>query len=108
MSAPAATIRGMAGDRETVTAAAAVTVADNLVPRAGAPSPGQLAIAAELLARTRAELPVLAGLGEREELLVTAWLASLCAPRTRRAYVGDVRGWLEWLAGRCAQMTTMS
>jgi site-specific recombinase XerD len=62
--------------------------------------PGPVAIAAELLARTRAELPVLAGLGEREELLAAAWLASLRAPRTRRAYAGDIRGWLGWLAGR--------
>ena len=36
----------------------------------------------------RAELPVPAGLGEREELLVAAWLASLRAARTRRAYAG--------------------
>jgi integrase/recombinase XerD len=43
---------------------------------------------------------VLAGLGEREELLAVAWLASLRAPRTRRAYAGDVRGWLGWLVGR--------
>ena len=72
---------------------AAVT-AGELVPRAGARPPGPAAVAAELLARTRAELPVLAGLGEREELLAAAWLASLRAPRTRRAYAGDVRGWL--------------
>ena len=39
------------------------------MPRAGARPPGPAAVAAELLARTRAELPVLAGLGEREELL---------------------------------------
>lgn len=39
------------------------------VPRAGARPPGSAAIAAELPARTRAELPVLAGLGEREELM---------------------------------------
>jgi integrase/recombinase XerD len=57
-------------------------------------------VAGELLARTRAELPVLAGLGEREELLAAAWLASLRAPRTRRAYAGDLRGWLGWLADR--------
>ncbi len=65
-------------------------------PRTGCPA----AIAAELLARTRVELPVLAGLGEREELLAAAWLASLRAPRARRAYAGDVRGWLGWLAER--------
>jgi integrase/recombinase XerD len=100
LSVPAATIRGMAGDQETVTAAAAVAAGGDLVPWAGARPPGQLAIAAELLARTRAELPVLAGLGEREELLAAAWLASLRAARTRRAYAGDVRGWLGWLADR--------
>ena len=100
LSVPVVTIRGMAGDQETVTAAAAVTAGGDLVPGAGARPPGPVAIAAELLARTRAELPVLAGLGEREELLAAAWLASLRAPRTRRAYAGDVRGWLGWLAER--------
>ena len=70
------------------------------MPRAGARPLGPAVIAAELLARTRAELPVLAGLGEREELLAAAWLASLRAARTRRAYAGDVRGWLGWLAER--------
>ena len=100
LSVPAVTIRGMAGDQETVTAAAAVAAGGDLVPRAGAEPPGPGAIAAELLARTRAELPVLAGLGEREELLAAAWLASLRAPRTRRAYASDVRGWLGWLAER--------
>ena len=100
LSVPAATIRGMAGDQETVTAAAAVAAGSELVPRAGARPPGPVAIAAELLARTRAELPVLAGLGEREELLAAAWLASLRAPRTRRAYAADVRGWLGWLTER--------
>ena len=89
----------MAGAQEVVTTAAAVTAGGDLVPWAGA-RPGPVAIAAELLARTRAELPVLAGLGEREELLAAAWLASLRAPRTRRAYAGDVRGWLGWLAER--------
>ena len=43
---------------------------------------------------------MLAGLGEREELLAAAWLASLRAPRTRRAYASDIRGWLGWLAER--------
>jgi site-specific recombinase XerD len=89
----------MAGDQETVAAAAAVTGGE-LVPRAGARPLGPAPIAAELLARTRAELPMLAGLGEREELLAAAWLASLRVPRTRRAYAGDVRGWLGWLAER--------
>ena len=97
LSVPVVTIRGMAGAQETVTAAAAVTTGGDLVPRAGARPPGPAAIAAELLARTRAELPVLAGLGEREELLAAAWLASLRTPRTRRAYASDIRGWLGWL-----------
>ena len=98
LSVPVVTIRGMAGDQ--VTAAVAVTAGGELVPRAGARPPGQLAIAAELVARTRAELPVLAGLGEREELLAAAWLASLRAARTRRAYASDIRGWLGWLTER--------
>ena len=100
LSLSVVTIRCMAGDQETVTAAAAVTAGGNLVPWAGARPLGPAVIAAELLARTRAELPVLAGLGEREELLAAAWLASLRAARTRRAYAGDVRGWLGWLAER--------
>jgi hypothetical protein len=87
----------MAGNQETVTTAAAVTAGGDLVPRASAEPPGPTAIAADLLARTRAELPVLAGLSEREELLAAAWLASLRAPRTRRAYASDIRGWLGWL-----------
>ena len=73
----------MAGDQETVTAAAAVAAGGELVPRVAAQPLGPGAIAAELLTRTRAELPVLAGLGEREELLAAAWLASLRAARTR-------------------------
>ena len=100
LSVPVVTIRGMAGAQETVTAAAAVAAGGDLVPGAGARPPGPAAIAAELLARTRAELPVLAGLGEREELLTAAWLASLRAPRTRRAYASDIRGWLGWLTER--------
>ena len=50
--------------------------------------------------KQRTGLPVLAGLSEREELLAAVWLASLRAARTRRAYAGDVRGWLGWLAKR--------
>jgi hypothetical protein len=38
-----------------------MTAGGELVPRAGPPPPGPAAAAAELLARTRAELPVLAG-----------------------------------------------
>jgi hypothetical protein len=41
-----------------------------------------------------------AGPGEQEELLAAAWLTSLRSPRTRRAYAGDLRGWLGWLTAR--------
>jgi len=34
------------------------------------------------------------------ELLAAAWLASLRSARTRRAYVGELAGWLAWLGGR--------
>ena len=39
-------------------------------------------------------------LGEREQVLVSAWLTGLRSARTRRAYAGDVAAWLGWLAGR--------
>ena len=42
----------------------------------------------------------MAGLGQREELLAAAWLMSLRSARTRRAYAGDLRAWLAWLAER--------
>jgi hypothetical protein len=58
------------------------------------------AVAAEVVARVRAELPQMAGLGQREELPAAAWLMSLRSARTRRAYAGDLRAWLGWLAGR--------
>ncbi len=48
----------------------------------------------------RAELPAVGGLGEREQVLVSAWLTGLRAARTRRAYAGDVMAWLGWLTGR--------
>ena len=57
-------------------------------------------LAAELLGRVRAELPVVGGLGEREQVLVSAWLTGLRSARTRRAYAGDVAAWLGWLADR--------
>jgi site-specific recombinase XerD len=75
-----------------------------LVPRAAVRLGPEAAIAADLLARSRAEFPVLAGLSERDELLAAAWLASLRSARTRRAYAGDLRGWLGWLDGRGADM----
>jgi integrase/recombinase XerD len=55
-----------------------------------APGAGPAVLAGELLGRVRAELPVVGGLGEREQLLVSAWLTGLRSARTRRAYAGDV------------------
>ena len=64
------------------------------------PGAGPAGLAAELLGRVRAELPAVGGLGEREQVLVSAWLTGLRSARTRRAYAGDVAAWLGWLAGR--------
>ena len=61
---------------------------------------GPGAVAAELLGRVRAELPVIGELGEREQVLVSAWLTGLRSARTRRAYAGDVVAWLGWLTER--------
>ncbi len=71
-----------------------------LVPAPAAIGPGAAAVAAELLGRIRAELPVVTAMGEREQLLASAWLASLRSHRTRRAYAGDLAGWLAWLDDR--------
>jgi len=84
MTAPAATIQAMPGDLELLPAAAA----------------GPTAVAAELTGRIRAELPVIGGLEERDQVLVAAWLTALRSARTRRAYAGDVAAWLGWLADR--------
>ncbi len=65
-----------------------------------APGAGPVAVAAELVYRVRAELPVVGELGEREQLLASAWLTGLRSARTRRAYAGDVAAWLGWLAER--------
>jgi len=71
------------------------------VPAARAPNgTGPAAVAAEMLARTLAELPAVGELGEREQVLAAAWLTGLRSPRTRRAYAGDLAGWLAWLAER--------
>ncbi len=68
-----------------------------------APGAGPAVLAAELLGRVRAELPVIGGLGEREQVLVSAWLTGLRSARTRRAYAGDVAAWPGWLdAGAAA------
>src|SRR5215469_13928578 len=40
----------------------------------------------------RAELPVIGRAGEREQVLVSAWLTGLRSARTRRACAGDVAG----------------
>ena len=69
-----------------------------VLPAASAVGPAVLA--AELLGRVRAELPAVGDLGEREQVLVSAWLTGLRSARTRRAYAGDVAAWLGWLAGR--------
>ena len=62
--------------------------------------PPAVAVAGELLARVGAELPAVAALGQREQVLAAVWLTSLRSPRTRRAYCGDLRGWLAWLGER--------
>jgi hypothetical protein len=67
MSVPGAIIRNMPGD---------------LVPlpaRVSPPAPGAglAAVAAELVGRVRAELPTVGEMGEREQLLVAAWLTGL-------------------------------
>ena len=73
--------------------------------RADTPAPGRTgnpgaSVAAELVARVRLELPAMAALRPREELLAAAWLTSLRSARTRRAYAGDLRAWLAWLTDR--------
>jgi hypothetical protein len=57
-------------------------------------------LTAELLGRMRAELPVVGELGEREQVLVAAWLTGLRSPRTRGAYAADVAASLGWLTRR--------
>ena len=90
MSVPAAIISAMAGDLERRSA--------HVFPAAS--SAGPAVLAGELLGRVRAELPVVGGLGEREQFLVSAWLTGLRSARTRRAYAGDMAVWLGWLAER--------
>ena len=90
LSVPAATIRAMPGDLERLP----------VLLSPAAPGAGPAVLAAELLGRVRAELPVIGELGEPEQVLVSAWLTGLRSARTRRAYAGDVAAWLGWLAGR--------
>ncbi len=90
MSVPGYTIRAMPGDLERLPAPVSP----------GAPGARPAALAGELMGRVRAELPAVGGLGEREQVLVSAWLTGLRSARTRRAYAGDVVAWLGWLARR--------
>jgi integrase/recombinase XerD len=48
----------------------------------------------------RGEFPAVLELPEREQVLVSAWLASLRSARTRRAYLQDVHAWLDWCEER--------
>jgi integrase/recombinase XerD len=63
-------------------------------------------VAGELLGRIGAELPMIGELGEREQVLVAAWLTGLRSARTRRAYAGDIVTWLAWLTERGTGMLT--
>jgi integrase/recombinase XerD len=90
MSLPGATIPAMPGNLERLPAPVSPA----------APGAGPVAVAGEMLGRVRAELPAVCGLGDREQILVAAWLTGLRSARTRRAYAGDVAAWLGWLAER--------
>jgi hypothetical protein len=70
MSVPGVTIQPMPGDLEPLPA--------RVLP--APPGAGPAAVAAEVLGRVRAELPVVGGLGEREQILVSAWLTG-CGQR---------------------------
>ena len=75
----------------------APTVAASTSLVVGSPAAG---MATEMVAHVLAELPPVAVLGGRDRVLVAAWLSSLRAARTRRAYAGDVLGWGGWLHER--------
>ena len=90
MTVPRATIPPMPGDLERLPAR---------VPAVSSAA-GPAMLAAELLGRIRTELPMVGELGERDQVLVAAWLTGLRSARTRRAYAGDVAAWLGWLAER--------
>ena len=40
------------------------------------------------------------GLGEREQVLMSAWLTGLRSSWNRRTYATDVVAWLDWLTER--------
>jgi site-specific recombinase XerD len=69
----------------------------------GSAHPGAV-VAEEMLRRAVGELPRLAELPARERLLVAAWVTSLRAARTRRAYFADLHGWAGWLAARGVEL----
>ena len=99
LSGPTASIPGMASAQEARVFPSVAPATAELVP-AGDRPPAPAAVAGELLAHVRGELPAVAQLGQREQLLAAAWLTSLRSPRTRRAYCGDLRAWLSWLGER--------
>jgi integrase/recombinase XerD len=90
MTVPGVTIRAMSGHLEPLPA--------RVLPTGPAAGPARLAV--ELLGRVQAEFPAVGELGEREQVLVAAWLTGLRSARTRRAYAADVVAWLGWLGGR--------
>jgi len=90
MSGPGYTISAMPGDLERLSVPVSATGF----------GVGPAAVAGELLGRVRAELPAVGELGQREQILVLAWLTGLRSARTRRAYAADVVAWVGWLAGR--------
>ena len=90
VSVPRATIPAMPGDLDRLSAPVSPA----------APGAGPAVLAGELLGRVRAELPTVSELGEREQVLVAAWLTGLRSTRTRRAYAADVVAWLAWLTER--------
>lgn len=79
-----------------------LAVIDTAAPAAAerANLPASVAVAGEVLEHMTAELPALGQRGERDRLLLATWLLGLRSPRTRKAYLGDVTGWLDWLAER--------
>ena len=81
MSVPAATIQAMPTDLEPLPVRALPTT----------PGAGPAVLAAEMLGRVWAEFPVVGGLGEREQVLVSAWLTGLRSAPCRTCTSGRVR-----------------
>ena len=77
----------------------AATVSGEVVrPNGLAPPVGEFVD--ELVGQAVLELPALAQLPTREQLLLSAWLVSLRSARTRRAYFADLFGWLAFIQPR--------